>query len=184
MPFAFLARSTIILNWRLQCSIIPSSYSLTPWLFSDPHSTPWLFIDPLDCPIEPWGSISATLRTTTLTDVEVHTRASPWLTDVGVLTRASPRLTDIGALTCALPWFNTVLVSVPSRSLLSLLNYLVGKTVMSLRQCAESADCFNTLIAWRRAPGCKTADVTHFCARCSLFRVMLHLYRWCNSLVN
>jgi len=27
---------------------------------------PWLFIDPLDGPIDPWGSISTTLRTTVL----------------------------------------------------------------------------------------------------------------------
>jgi len=34
--------------------------------FSDSHSTPWQFIDPLDGPIDPWGSISTTLRTTAL----------------------------------------------------------------------------------------------------------------------
>jgi len=37
-----------------------------PWPFSDPHSTLWLFIDPLDGPIDPWGSVSTTLRTTAL----------------------------------------------------------------------------------------------------------------------
>jgi len=44
----------------------PSSYSLTPWPFIDPHSTPWLFIDTLDGPTDPWGSKSTTLRTTGL----------------------------------------------------------------------------------------------------------------------
>ena len=34
--------------------------------FSDSHSTLWLFIDPLDGPIDPWKSISTTLRTTGL----------------------------------------------------------------------------------------------------------------------
>ena len=42
----------------------PNSYSLTPWPFSDSDSTPWLFIDPLHGRIDPWGSISTTLRTT------------------------------------------------------------------------------------------------------------------------
>lgn len=41
----------------------PSKHSPTPWLFIDPLSTPWLFIDPLGGPIDPWGSISTTLRT-------------------------------------------------------------------------------------------------------------------------
>jgi len=54
-------------NWGFISPVHPSSYSLTPWPFSDPHSTPWLFIDPLDGPNDPWGSISITLRTTALT---------------------------------------------------------------------------------------------------------------------
>jgi len=39
---------------------------------------------------------------------------------------------------------------------------------MCLRQCAESADCSNALIAWRQAPRCKTANGTHFRARNSV----------------
>jgi len=58
------------------------------------------------------------------------------------------------------PWFNTVFVfnSVllfrnSSLSLLSLLNHSAGEIVVSLRQCAESANCSNALIAWRQAQG-------------------------------
>jgi len=49
-----------------QVPVDPSSYSLTPWPFSGPHSTQWLFIDPLGGQIDPWGLISTTLRTTGL----------------------------------------------------------------------------------------------------------------------
>jgi len=45
---------------------VSSSSSLTPGPLSDTHSTPWLFIDPLDGLIDPWGSISTTLRTTAI----------------------------------------------------------------------------------------------------------------------
>ena len=59
-----MIKLTIIFNLRLHAPVDPSSYSLIPWVFSDPHSTPWLFIDPLDGPTGSWGSISTTLRTT------------------------------------------------------------------------------------------------------------------------
>ena len=51
---------------RLHCYSRPQQLFIDPWPFSDPLSTPWLFIDPLDGPIDPWGSISTTLRTTVL----------------------------------------------------------------------------------------------------------------------
>ena len=54
-PFAFLARLTLILVGDFIALVDPSSYSLAPWPFSDPHSTPWLFIDPLDGPIDSLG---------------------------------------------------------------------------------------------------------------------------------
>jgi len=59
-------RLTIILNLRLHAPVDTSSYSLTHWPFSDPHSTLLLFMDPLDDPIDPWGSKSTTLRTNEL----------------------------------------------------------------------------------------------------------------------
>jgi len=76
MPFAFLARLTIILNWRLHCSSRPQQLFIDPWSFSDPHSTTWLFVDPLDGPIDLWGSISTTLRTT---ELEVCVLEDLWL---------------------------------------------------------------------------------------------------------
>ena len=66
---AFLHPCPINNNFELIGGFIapvdPMSYSLTPWRwpFSDPDSTLWLFIDPLAGPIDPWGSISTTLRT-------------------------------------------------------------------------------------------------------------------------
>ena len=58
---------------------------------SDPHSTPWLFIDPLDGPLDPWGSISTTLRITTVsttlktTTVTNITQAKIQIVPVGVV---------------------------------------------------------------------------------------------------
>jgi len=48
MPFAFLARLTIILHWRLHCSSRPQSLFIDPWPCSDPFqlrdylSTLWM----------------------------------------------------------------------------------------------------------------------------------------------
>ena len=44
-------------RWGIIAPVDPSSYSLNPWPFSDPHSIPWLFTYHLDCPIHTWGSI-------------------------------------------------------------------------------------------------------------------------------
>jgi len=41
------------------------------------------------------------------------------------------------------------------------------ETVVTLRQCAEVADCSNALVAWRHAPGNKRANATHFRGWCS-----------------
>jgi len=66
MLFAFLARLTIILNWRLQRS------SRLQQLFIDPLTIQWPLFNPvtiyrsLGWSIWPWGSISTTLRTTAL----------------------------------------------------------------------------------------------------------------------
>ena len=54
------------LNWRLHISSRPQQFFIDPLAINWPHSTPWLFIDPLDGPVDPWGSISTTLRTTGL----------------------------------------------------------------------------------------------------------------------
>jgi len=51
---------------RLHCSSRPQQLFIDSLVIQWPHLTLWLFIDPLDGPIDPWGSISTTLRTTAL----------------------------------------------------------------------------------------------------------------------
>jgi len=50
-------------DFEASCSSRPQQSFVDPWPFSDPHATLWLFIDPLDGALDPWRSISTTLRT-------------------------------------------------------------------------------------------------------------------------
>ena len=63
---AFLARLTIILNWRLHCFSRPQELFIQHLAIQWHRFDPVTIYRPLDGPIDPWGSISTTWGTTGL----------------------------------------------------------------------------------------------------------------------